>query len=207
MAQLGFCVMWTLDNVFPCDGTRTLALHPLEEVLPLTMCASPMKAAVRVLLHVCSLTSPLIGGTNFIFHARIIVSGRQYTIDRTDVTGVNVMLDVKDATKHLKLAPGGLEARNDALRYRCHLLVLGEPDPIDRRALVASDRRDGRRVSRAAVPPSFGEPLHPHVGGGGADRLRTCLRCGRWFYYYYYAALRVYARRAAHRGRGCGTTR
>jgi hypothetical protein len=62
VAQLGFCVMWTLDNVFPCNG-------------------------------------------------------RQYTIDRTDVTGVNVMLDVKDATKHLKLAPGGLEARNDALSF------------------------------------------------------------------------------------------
>lgn len=62
IAQLGFCVMWTLDNVFPYDG-------------------------------------------------------RQFTIDRTDLTGVNVMVDSKDATKHLKLAPHGLEIRNDALSF------------------------------------------------------------------------------------------
>jgi hypothetical protein len=34
-------------------------------------------------------------------------------MERVDVTGVNVMLDIRDATKHLKLAADGLEARND----------------------------------------------------------------------------------------------
>jgi len=60
--QTGFCVMWALDNVFPCDG-------------------------------------------------------RKYSVERLDLSGVNVMLDVKDATKHLKLAPDGLEIRNDALSF------------------------------------------------------------------------------------------
>eukprot|EP00038_Savillea_parva_P017468 m.20421 g.20421 ORF g.20421 m.20421 type:complete len:748 (-) comp3789_c0_seq1:1612-3855(-) len=57
-AQVGFCAMWALDNVFPAEG-------------------------------------------------------RQFTMDRVDMTDVNVMLDPRDATKHLKLAADGLEARND----------------------------------------------------------------------------------------------
>eukprot|EP00041_Stephanoeca_diplocostata_P021659 m.507657 g.507657 ORF g.507657 m.507657 type:complete len:651 (+) comp21881_c0_seq11:231-2183(+) len=61
-AQVGFCAMWALDNVFPCEG-------------------------------------------------------RKYAVERTDLTDVNAMLDVKDATDHLKLAPHGLEARNDALTF------------------------------------------------------------------------------------------
>mmetsp|Transcript_4870 Transcript_4870/g.14657 ORF Transcript_4870/g.14657 Transcript_4870/m.14657 type:complete len:371 (-) Transcript_4870:16-1128(-) len=40
--------------------------------------------------------------------------GRQFTIDRLDLRGVNVMLDKADATPRLKLHPGGLEARNDS---------------------------------------------------------------------------------------------
>eukprot|EP00039_Didymoeca_costata_P003743 m.69417 g.69417 ORF g.69417 m.69417 type:complete len:723 (+) comp12056_c0_seq1:192-2360(+) len=61
-AEIGFVVMWMLDNVLPC-------------------------------------------------------SGRPYTIERVDLTGVKVMLDVEDATRELKLAPDGLEARNDALNF------------------------------------------------------------------------------------------
>eukprot|EP00051_Salpingoeca_urceolata_P013378 m.167872 g.167872 ORF g.167872 m.167872 type:complete len:699 (-) comp17777_c4_seq2:1061-3157(-) len=61
-AQIGFCSMWLLDNVLPCDG-------------------------------------------------------RAYAATRLDLSSVNVMLDYKDATQHLKLAPDGLEARNDALSF------------------------------------------------------------------------------------------
>ena len=45
--------------------------------------------------------------------------GRQYAIDRIDLAaaGVNVMLDIQDATRDLKLAPDGLEARNDAMSF------------------------------------------------------------------------------------------
>ena len=42
---------------------------------------------------------------------------RKYTIERVNLEGVNVMLDVEDATRGLKLAPDGLEARNDALSF------------------------------------------------------------------------------------------
>ena len=56
--------------------------------------------------------------------------GRAYTHERTDLSQVNVMLDVRDATPHLKLAPDGLEIRNDAITlefvivffyYHCYL--------------------------------------------------------------------------------------
>lgn len=43
--------------------------------------------------------------------------GRVYTIDRTDTALINVMLDVKDATRDLKLAPDGQEARNDCISF------------------------------------------------------------------------------------------
>jgi hypothetical protein len=33
------------------------------------------------------------------------------------MTGVKVMLDVEDATRYLKLAPDGREARNDSLTF------------------------------------------------------------------------------------------
>jgi hypothetical protein len=80
MLQIGFCAMWALDNVFPCEG-------------------------------------------------------RTYAVLRTDVTDVNIMLDAKDATRvrasgscfaamrspddaqGLKLAPTGLEARNDSFSF------------------------------------------------------------------------------------------
>jgi hypothetical protein len=44
-------------------------------------------------------------------------SGRVYAHQRADVSSVNVMLDVKDATRFLKLGPTGLEARNDACTF------------------------------------------------------------------------------------------
>lgn len=43
--------------------------------------------------------------------------GRVYTHERTDLSQVNVMLDARDATAHLKLAADGLEIRNDALTW------------------------------------------------------------------------------------------
>ena len=42
---------------------------------------------------------------------------RVFTVDRTDTAQLNVMLDVKDATRDLKLAPDGLEARNDCISF------------------------------------------------------------------------------------------
>ena len=48
---------------------------------------------------------------DMIFSLHFITS---YSHERTDLSKVNVMLDKADATDHLKLAPNGLEARNDA---------------------------------------------------------------------------------------------
>eukprot|EP00911_Craspedida_sp_UC1_P002793 UC1_evm1s2044 len=42
---------------------------------------------------------------------------RQYAVEHTDLSAVNVMLDPRDATPHLKLSPDGLEIRNDALSF------------------------------------------------------------------------------------------
>eukprot|EP00048_Salpingoeca_helianthica_P006827 m.103178 g.103178 ORF g.103178 m.103178 type:complete len:550 (-) comp14142_c1_seq1:82-1731(-) len=45
------------------------------------------------------------------------IAGRAYAVHRIDLTAVNVMLDPRDATKGLKLAPDGLDVRNDSAHF------------------------------------------------------------------------------------------
>jgi hypothetical protein len=44
--------------------------------------------------------------------------GRPFTHESLDTSGVNVMLDIKDATKHLKVGPGSPAYHHPSLRHR-----------------------------------------------------------------------------------------
>lgn len=85
-------------------------------------------------------------------------AGRVYTFDRTDTALIKVMLDVKDATAELKLAPDGLEARNDSVSFES--VKVGAGDDAERSDTRA---RKSTPFSSHSMPPvlSCRQPVRP----------------------------------------------
>jgi hypothetical protein len=90
----------------------------------------------------------------------LLHQGRAFTAERLDTSAVNVMLDVKDATPRLKLAPDGLEMRNDGCNFE---------------SVRVSPRKHASRQSPRALPPL---PTNP------AASQATCCAQGSGLWYY-----------------------
>lgn len=55
-----------------------------------------------------------------------MIEGRVFSYEKTDMSGINAMLNTNDVSEYLKIAPDGLEARCDAYSFesvRCTFQV------------------------------------------------------------------------------------
>lgn len=56
----------------------------------------------------------------------VVIEGRVFSYEKTDMSGINAMLNTNDVSEYLKIAPDGLEARCDAYTFesvRCTFQV------------------------------------------------------------------------------------
>lgn len=82
--QVGFCAQWCLDNLCKYNNI-------------------PSDTCIKFILQTIACF------TNVYLFFLVLMEGRKYSHDLVDVTGINVMLNIKDVSEYLKISPNGLE--------------------------------------------------------------------------------------------------